>query len=293
MKLKPGKKKLLLVWFWFIFTVALAIWQFVFVTHLLSHLLASTTLPQDQLLRQMKMVSSEMITLIVSLVVGGLYLINLIKNERERAQQLKQFFATFTHEIKTSLSSLVLQTDSLDFSNASESQKKISKRLFSEIAKLENQLENSLFLAQQDQQQFFLEELSLERLLEPFQHSDRIAISLSNKSFIIADSRASESIIRNIVQNAISHGRASQLEVSCTPSPTPHKVLITFKDNGIGFSGDVKQLNKAFVRHNPKSGSGIGLYLITTLSKLMDAKVTCASDNTGFSVTLEIKGRLA
>ena len=62
---------------------------------------------------------------------------------------------------------------------------------------------------------------------------------------------------------------------------------ISIKDNGEGFHGDSTQLAQLFYRHNPSSGSGVGLYIVSQLMSDMKGRVSFPKRDRGFQVDLE------
>lgn len=287
-----NRTHLSIVWIWFLFTVSLAIWQLVFVIDLLSHLKTATSLPQEQLQRQMRMVTWEMATLILSLVSGGVYLLLLIQKEKRQVQKIKEFFATFTHELKTKLATVILQADSLLEKQVPPDQEKIIKRLSSEISKLETQLENSLFLAQRESQKFYLETVSLSKIVNLIQSSDLLQVKLSQDGEIQGDLRALESIFKNIAQNAKVHGKATVLSIEVKPSSRRGFLVLAFKDNGQGFQGELPKKIRPFSRLYSRSGNGLGLYLVKELVEAMAGSVDFSVSQAEFTITLELQGRL-
>jgi signal transduction histidine kinase len=244
------------------------------------------------------MLVSEGGVLIALLIVGGAALLYNIRVESRRARQVEEFFASFTHDLKTSLASLRIQTESLrdDLESATDdfaqtSQSKLLARIMSDAGRLETQLENALFLADADKSSMLLESVSIRELIGTLSHLwPRLAISVQGDVSVLADRRALESIVRNIAQNSSRHGQSSKLEVQCRDGG--EFAIVRFKDNGRGFTGDVKRLGEIFARQTGLSGSGIGLYLVARLVERLGgrAKVETAGegDARGFVVELEL-----
>jgi len=88
----------------------------------------------------------------------------------------------------------------------------------------------------------------------------------------MADARALESVLTNLVQNAVIHGHATQVDVQVRPNAGRLSVAVI--DNGRGFDGDLGQLGELFVRHAPSSGSGVGLYIVRRLLTAMNGTIT-------------------
>ena len=225
--------------------------------------------------------------LIVSLIGGGLALFYYARREQKRHAQVEEFFAAFTHDAKTALASLRLQAESLreDFDNAEHSP--LLDRLLSDTLRLQLQLENSLFLVNLTRGAFFLEPISLSERVDTLRHHwPDLTITQSGDGVIMADSRALESVLTNLVQNSVTHGQAT--EVGLSVKRGNERLILRVSDNGQGFHGDPNELGKLFVRHTRGSGSGVGLYIVRQLVKRMNGTIEFTdAGSTGFEAEMD------
>jgi len=108
----------------------------------------------------------------------------------------------------------------------------------------------------------------------------------------LADLRALESVLTNLVQNAVTHGQATEIFVTVDHSGSG-RLSLRVADNGRGFQGDFNQLGKLFVRHARGSGSGVGLYISRQLARRMNARInfTCGQDG-GFVAEFDFPGEV-
>jgi signal transduction histidine kinase len=229
--------------------------------------------------------------LIGLLIVGGLALLGYSISEFYRNQQVKEFFATLTHELKTPLASLRLQVESLQEDLAETKHAKLVDRLVGDAGRLELQLENALFLASaREMDQLHIENLTLENVLSSL-NLGLLEMDIPKGALVKADPRALEGILKNIIQNAKTHGQATKIKVKAKLEGA--NVRITLEDNGKGFSGDYKKLALLFSRPSPTSGSGVGLYLSKTLAKKMNGSLEFdRTIGSGFVVHVILKGRM-
>jgi len=235
---------------------------------------------------QRTMLISEGLVLIVSLFFGGAALLYYMRKEQRRAEEVREFFATFSHELKTSIASVRLQVESLaeDFEGTSSP---LMERLVSDSVRLEIQLENSLSLAQLQSSTLHLEELGVNQLVSTFQHHwPEVHFEMENEIQVYADRRALETILRNIIQNAIQHGQAKEIRITKELHETGVKVSVF--DQSIGFQGERENLGKLFFRHNSRSGSGVGLNLIHSLVKKMGGTLEFPETQKGFVVSFSL-----
>ena len=281
---------------WMVFNLSLAGWWLIFGLRQID-LVQSTTAqfaPEHSVhianfVRQQRMLISEGSILIVSLVLGGGALLYYIVRERRRANQIRAFFATFSHEVKTSIASLRLQVESLADDYAESSPNPLFSRLVKDSVRLEIQLENSLHLSQLDSNLFFIERLDLQRILSSLEHQfPGTRLEAVGETAVLADHRAVETIVKNLIQNALIHGGAKHVTFT-TEKMDGARIGIRVSDDGVGFQGNFAQLGKLFVRHNAKSGSGVGLFLVRTLIGRMGGVTRFVPrTGSGFNVELEL-----
>lgn len=281
--------KYLIVGFWLLFTSALAGWWYLFGVEQTRRLIELDTALTPAMSRHLNMLAWEGATLFFCIVLGGGALTYFMIREERQRRRLQAFFSTFTHELKTPLASLRLQAESLKEDLAGSPHATLIDRLNSDTERLTMQLENSLFLANQDSRQMLLEGITLSEYVQSFAARwPVLRISLLGDCLLYADARAMECILSNIAQNAITHGKATELSIT-VGSRRGGLIDIFFKDNGCGFRGNEGELGKLFSRFYPGSGNGIGLYLVARLAKQMGGEAKFRTDR-NFEVELTLKG---
>src|SRR5207302_2561603 len=187
------------------------------------------------------------------LIGGGMALFYYARREQKRHAQVEEFFAAFTHDAKNALASLRLQAESLQEDYAESGQNPLLDRLLRDTVRLQLQLENSLFLVNLPHGKFFLEPIGLSDRIEALRlHWPDLAITQSGDGILMADARALESVLTNLVQNAVTHGHATHVDFNLRKSDGQLRATVTA--NGRRFHRDVGQLAKLFVRHARGSG---------------------------------------
>lgn len=294
--------KLLLASVWLAFSLALASWWMVFGLNQLEEMreltaaMATDPSADASFKRQHRMLLSEGVVLLVLLLGGGIAILYGIQVERKRARQVEEFFASFTHDLKTSLASLRVQTESLHdelTEQGSQSSRRLLDRIMGDAGRLETQLENALFLADTETSGLLVESVDIKNLVDSIAHHwPKMVIEVSdsglkNSPRVLGDRRALESVVRNLAQNASRHGQATKLAVAIEKKAD--YIEVRFQDNGLGFDGDHKRLGIIFNRQSGTSGSGIGLYLVSKLVERMQGEVRIdKSTKQGFCVTLRL-----
>lgn len=289
MKLKPNFNLMLwLTGMWTAFTVALAGWWMVLGLRLVQIQFPTES---EELLRYRRMLTQEGIVLILMLIVGGGALfvsLFILKRQNER---IRSFFATFTHELKTPLTNLRIQTEILKENSKESNQASTIHRLAAEGVRLELQLENSLFLADAGQGPLFFEKIELKDLIENVGLSwSQLKVNLEGNALIHGDRRALEAIFRNLFQNAVYHGKSTEIQLLVQAALG--KVQVTVSDNGQGFKGSAEQIGRLFDRTNSKSGTGVGLWLIDNLMHRMNGSSRHQVVNGRLQTNLQFQGEL-
>lgn len=274
---------------WLIFTSTLAGWWYIFGVAQARRVIELDRALTPEMTRHLNMLAWEGATLFFCIVLGGGTLMYfMIKEERQR-RRLQAFFSTFTHELKTPLASLRLQAESLKEDLAGSPHATLIDRLTSDTERLTMQLENSLFLANERSRELLLERIPLREIIQSTVYRwPNLVVTVGGDAIVHADSRALECILTNLIQNAVTHGRASEMTVTC--SRTSNSMLqLSFRDNGVGFSGEPEKLGGLFSRFYSGSGNGIGLYLVRSLARQMRGDVRFVTDQ-GFEVQVTLPG---
>jgi signal transduction histidine kinase len=278
--------RIILISGWIGLTISMATWWLIYG---LKQIEKNSALQGSEVLRGERMLHWEGGFLILLLLGGGLALLTYSVRDFRRNNQVKEFFATLTHELKTPLASLRLQVESLQEDLANTEHGPLVERLVGDSSRLELQLENALFLASHDGDQLHFEKLKVSDISNSLKQSfPELEIEISAPFYVRADVRALEGVLKNIIHNAKIHGHATKIKMKVQKSGAG--VALEIEDNGQGFYGDLKQLGTLFKRHTSHSGSGVGLYLAKTLTKKMNGQIKFESNGNGFKAQIILHG---
>ena len=238
--------------------------------------------------KQHRMIRSEGIFFLLLITGGGLSLIFMSVRDVRRNRLIKDFFATVTHEMKTPLASLRLQAESLEELLSSNRHKTLVKRLINDSGRLELQMDKALYLASISRsEKLYAEHIQIKEIYSQLgAYFENLEFLGETNYSISGDRRALESIFRNLIENAFNHGEAEKVEINSILKDD--YALIKLQDNGNGFRGDVNKIGKLFFRHNSRSGSGVGLFLVKTLVSKMKGSVSFSNTSTGFKVEITL-----
>lgn len=273
--------KLILAIVWGVFTSSMITWWWIWFLKM-----AKPINPEH------RMFMWEGTFLITVVVIGGIYLAVYAARDSRRHEKLKLFFSTFSHDIKTSITRLRLQSEVLE-EEYETSKNPVLKRLLQDISRLDLQLENSLYLANLDDTRFYIENLKISQLLQSLRHDfSDLNLELSKDAELQTDRRAILSIIRNLLQNSILHGKADHVIVT-VEQKSKTDITLTFSDNGLGYKGDLKKLGSEVLASKNSQSNGLGLSLCQRLIHKLDGTLSFSSTaNSGFQAELTIQGRL-
>lgn len=273
---------------WIVFTLALAGWLFYFSFEQISLLKSLGGSEVEDAVRYHRMLMWESTVLFTSLIGGALVIGFYILKENEQSRKIKNFFLTFSHELKTPLASLQLQAESLreDLGNSPHSA--LIDRLSTDTSRLVLQLENSLHIAEGDMGKIHSEDVVVVEAVKNIAAGwPKLKLSFRGEGRVRADPRDFDSIIRNVINNAVVHGKSTELTLIVNQGENGLTDIL-FSDNGVGFNGDARALGNLFGRTYSGSGNGIGLYLIRRLAERMGGQVEFPQVKPHFVVALKL-----
>lgn len=273
MKFNPTKPhlKIFFLSLWLIFTSAMVIWWWV-------HAITDFKVARESLeatLKHERMIMWEGTAFLIAIFIAGYFLWSFIKQDILRHNQLKIFFSNFSHDIKTSITRLRLQSEVLQDQKEFASNEKL-KQLIRDISRLDLQLENSLYISQENNYQVYLEKVSLSDLIQHIKGDfSEIEIHLAKDAQILADRRLFLCVLRNVINNAVVHGAATEIRISV--NVTSELIELLIQDNGSGAKPDSK-------------GFGIGIEICKQLLVKMHGHFNVPTTSPQFSVAIQIPG---
>jgi signal transduction histidine kinase len=272
---------------WMVFTVALASWWLIFGLSQARHLAALEGPDGAQIGRVTRMLVLEGVILVGMLVAGGGALLIAIRLEQRRRRDLRAFFMAFTHDLKTSLTSLRLQAEALREDVPQAAGNPNLQRMLQDSVRLQLQLENALALATSDGA-VLIESLDIPALVDYLRDDfPELRIHVTGDGRVRADRRALESVLRNVLQNAVVHGHATRVSLDLRRRSSGMEIVVA--DDGTGATVDLSDaLERPFQRPSATSGSGVGLYVCGRLLHQMHGRIRVRAGSPGFTVSIEL-----
>jgi signal transduction histidine kinase len=217
------------------------------------------------------------------------FLIVYLKDQK-KTKALQDFFASLTHELKTPLASIRLQSEVITDLADNKSLSNLTQRLIEDTTNLEVQMDKILQLSRLERGgklNLTPVELTplLKKVIKSLNYDIEFEIDSSSDREVFADEFATELILKNLIENTKNHSDSKLVKVEI--SETEIGVTFIYSDSG-SFNGDITKLGDLFYKHDSKKGSGIGLYLIKKFMKLMNGQAVFSNES-GLSTTLEFK----
>ena len=251
-------------------------------------------LPENALRNKIFMIIGEGGVFLLLLFLGIWWITKNVWQDLKRAQKEKNFLLAVTHELKTPIAAIRLNSQTLKNRRLSEEQ---SQDLCADIITESNRLESlvdNILLATQFEQNTLLgnwQVIHLSTLIEKqtkrFQllFPDRtLNSSIQTNIQLKGEESMLESLLLNLLENANKYSPISE-PISISLKATDHLILIEISDNGIGIPAEErKSVFEKFHRvgneqTRSQKGTGLGLYIVKEICKAHRAEINI-SDNT-------------
>jgi signal transduction histidine kinase len=250
----------------------------------------------DDLHKRWMMILGEGAVFIVLLSIAIVRTRNGFRKEALMAERQKNFLLSVTHELKSPLASIGLQTETLIKRDLpKEKQSMILSHVLEDTERLNSLIGNILLAARIDSHVFsinpqsgnfseFLELLCAKLAAGVGQHH-KITANIEGNIHLDFDNQAAHSIVTNLLENAIKYSPQNS-EVSVNLKKESGNVLCSIADQGRGIPSHLKEsIFERFYRSGSEEtrstkGTGLGLYISRELADLHGWKIN-VDDNPG------------
>ena len=285
--------------YWLYFLGAYVIVQFLWWGYLLIQLSAYIPNQDASLSKRVGMVIGEGAVFLLILCFGFYKIRKSISKELNFQQQQQNFLLTITHELKTPIAALKLYLQTLQKHNLQADQKlEIIKGALNENNRLSELIENILNAAKAENKEFQIQKQKTElivfcqKIIQ--RYNDRFGIKLIDLTGpdslnFHADQNVLETVILNILENAIKYGGTEQ-KIEMHIEQLNRFVIIKISDQGPGIEPENRKLIfDKFYRVGSEeiraqTGSGLGLYIVSEFVKLHNGKVRCLENKPSGSI---------
>lgn len=250
-------------------------------------------------------------TLIGGVILAGIFMSFVYYQKVLQLYSYQQnFINNFTHELKTPVTSLKLYLETfLKHDLSKEDQRKYLKYMLADVGRLSGNINSILNLARLESDEYERQHISTdivaftESFLKNNHHlftgcTTRIYNELKKPINLTIDPSLFEMLFMNIIKNAMKYNHCETCYVDIRFTSRLNSLMISFKDNGIGIEKKaLKKIFRKFYQASPSSartpeGSGLGLYLVSIITKIHGGDITVKSPGPGkgseFIVSLPI-----
>ena len=244
---------------------------------------------------------------LIAVVLTGIFLAFIYYQKTVNLFRLQHnFIYNFTHELKTPVTSLKIYLETFIRHQLEPGDiKKYSENMLEDLNRLTDNINSILNLARIESQNFGSEVTrdSLIKLVEDFCEKNaslfrNLDIEIENQStsqmVYPVNEFLFEMLLMNIISNAIKYNESQTPKLIIRFKSFIQKVTIEFVDNGIGV--DKREAKKIFrkfyqsgrYQKNDVSGSGLGLYLVSSIASIHGWRASAASKGKGTGATFTI-----
>lgn len=235
------------------------------------------------------------------LLMSGIALAREIVEGRKQ----RTFVDSVTHELKSPLASLGLCLETLSRSDLTEDQRaELRAMMRHDVERLSAFIDDVLIASRLVHEREVEDEPKPVRLAEVLakaieravrRHPGRGEVTVSGDAElrVTADATALETILRNLIDNAMKYG-TSEAGVRVDFGVRGERVVIDVVDRGIGISEEeLPRVFRRFYRCDDESvrarpGTGLGLYVASELARAMGGTLTARSEGRGHGATFTL-----
>lgn len=245
---------------------------------------------ESKKIKRVYMIVGEGTVFILILLFGIIKVRSSIKKEIDLNEQQKNFILSVSHELKTPIAASKLQIQTLLKHELNrEKQIELLTNALEETERLNKLVENVLTVNQLSNKNisFHKEEFNCSELIEltvkryflNYVKSNALKLNIEKGIFLNADKDLIQSIVINLVENAIKYS-FDDLNIVLNLEKENHKTVLEISDNGIGISvAEKEKVFEKFYRSGNEDtrktkGTGIGLFLVKSICDLHHASIS-------------------
>lgn len=287
----------------------LYIYWYIEVSTGLKRLVLELNLDSGQILESQTWVVILILSILVGIILMGIFIIFVYNQKTVQIYRMQRnFIDSFTHELKTPVTSLRLYLETFKKHELSRDDRlKYIGYMIQDVSRLSDNINQVLNLARIESRnyggEFVISDLvqTVEEFIKNNIHlfgDCEINIDNSSGSSILCPINPSlfEMLLMNLLTNAVEYNESDKPRVDISFEIKKHKLHIVFTDNGIGLKKtEIKKIFRKFYQvgqsdNMSAKGSGIGLYLARNIARIHKGKVVAESMGIGkgsiFSIIL-------
>ncbi|MBW2590119.1 MAG: HAMP domain-containing histidine kinase [Deltaproteobacteria bacterium] len=256
-------------------------------------------LDSSQVLEPQTWIVIMVLSILVGIILMGIFIIFVYNQKTLQLYRLQHnFINNFTHELKTPVTSLKLFLQTFSKHELSRNdQLKYIQYMITDVSRLSDHINRILNLARIESKSYKKEFVvsDLVDVIEQFYKSNdhlfkdcKITIHHPPGPLLYSlNPPLFEMLLMNLLTNAIKYNESKVPRIDITFERQNRKLLISFKDNGIGLEkGKIKKIFKKFYQvsrldNMSVRGSGLGLHAVQNIARIHKGKVVAKSKGKG------------
>lgn len=233
-----------------------------------------------------------LVTLIM-LILAAHSLYTRLKKKKLEEERKRHALRVLTHELRTPIASLILQTNLLskEYHNFSHETQEHLMKIESQVYRLKHLAQKSLSYLQTDTTKLIqLNDQHLPSLVEFIEEilneydDKKIVFTYDHDKMIDIDAYWLKMCIANLIENAIRYGEG-EIRIFLE-TQLDQKIRISVSDEGSLPYKNLKELLKS--KHQNSKGLGLGLIIISKTLKEMGAKLSLCPSPTKFTIEVPV-----
>lgn len=285
----------------------LYIYWYIAVSKGLNALIQKFNLDRDQVLEPQTWLVVLVLSLLVGLILLGIFIIFVYSQKIIKLYQLQHnFINNFTHELKTPVTSIKLYLETfLKHDLPRPDQLRYTGFMLQDVARLSDNITRILNLAKIETKSYSGEFviLDLVTVVERFSQNNahlfrNCLITIQNPSggaFLCRiNLNLFEMLLMNLITNAIKYNNSETPKVEITFLQRKRKLLLQFKDNGVGIKKtELRKIFRKFYQVGSSDdlvvrGSGLGLYLAQNVARIHKGRISAHSPGPGLGTVFTL-----
>lgn len=247
------------------------------------------------------------LSILVGIILIGILIIFIYNMKTLNLYRLQyNFINSFTHELKTPVTSMKLYLETLKKHELSrEDQLKYIDYMINDAGRLTDNINRILNTAQFESKMFEGSFMNIDiiQLVEEFFEQNkhlfsktviRILNPLNRSFYCLINRQLFEMILMNLMTNAIKYNKSATPKIEIAFEVKKSRLYLTFTDNGIGFEKkEMKKIFKKFYQierqdHQQDEGTGLGLYMVKHIVNIHKWDIKAESKGIGYGARFTI-----
>ncbi len=245
----------------------------------------------------------SIVTIITVLVLFSIFLVREIQEVRRQYS----FIDSVTHELKSPLASLKLCVETLGRPQLQESQRgELRTMMLRDIERLTVFIDDILEVSRlsHGRRSYSLATVTLAPLVRRCVDAttttyrlppSAISVDVDETLGVTSDETALEILLKNLLDNAVKYSPPTAVRIVVSAERREVAVLVSVRDFGIGVpKAHLKRIFDRFYRVPnaevyARQGTGLGLFVVSSLARALGVKLTAHSDGPGRGTTMTLR----